>query len=310
MTDIPTKTKQIGIFALANAADPRTTECGVKNFQQFTGWEVIPYQLTPPGPRRLAGDDATRAKIFNDLLDEPQLDGLVAIRGGYGVTRLLDQIDFEKLRRRECFLCGYSDLTALLLVAWKHGCRHLVHGPMIQSNWAADPKTTAFQTEANSFLNVLDPNTPCLPHPSTSHPVPCTLYPVPYTLHARALIPMNLTLLDALLGTEYLPDLSGILLALEDIAAPAHDIDRKLNHLRQAGVLQRLAGLLFGQFTDAADDEFLPEIRREYASFVPGPVIENFPFGHSHPSIALPFGEPVELEISKNQAIKLTRWKI
>lgn len=302
MTDIPTKTKQIGIFALANAADPETTAIGVKNFQQFTGWEVIPYQLTPPGPRRLAGNDATRAKIFNDLLDEPRLDGLVAIRGGYGVTRLLDQIDFQKLRQKDCFLCGYSDLTALLLVAWKNGCRHLVHGPMIQSSWAANPNTTAFQIEANSFLNALNQK---ISSPPPLYPSPFTLYPSPCTLHARALIPMNLTLLDALLGTEYLPDLSGTLLALEDIAAPAHDIDRKLNHLRQAGILQRLAGLVFGSFTDAADEEFLPEIRREYATFVRGPVIENFPFGHEHPSIALPFGEPVTLEISKNQTIKL-----
>ncbi|MBR4124888.1 MAG: LD-carboxypeptidase [Victivallales bacterium] len=343
MTDVPRKTKKIGLFAIANAGDSEKEKIGIKNFQEYTGMEILPYSVTSPGPRRFAGDDESRAKRFNALLNEPELDGLVAIRGGYGTTRILEQIDFEALRRKDCFVCGYSDITALLLAAWKHGCRKLIHGPMIHSSWAIDPSSPTFQIEAESFLrvqgtgyrvqglgkrpkdfydNLKEPNkqpgeiTQAISPLSTCtlYPVPCTLlsqpsflksdctlYPVPCTL-----IPMNLTLLCALLGTPFMPDLTGTILALEDISAPAHDIDRKLNQLRQAGILQHLAGLIFGQFTDAEDSEFLPEIRREYAEYVPGPVIENFPFGHSHPSLALPFGEPVTLSISTDYSPNLT----
>ena len=332
MTDISKKTKKIGIFAIANSADPEKLKIGVKNFEEYTGMEVLPYSVKSPGPRHFASDDAHRAKEFNDLLYNPEVSGLVAIRGGYGVTRVLEQIDFEALRRKDCFLCGYSDITALLLVAWKHGCRKLIHGPMIQSSWANDPSSQAFQIEAETFLkvqgtgyrvqgmgngtkvsydNLEEQNQqPGQNTKNTSPLSPCTLYPVPCTLLSQptilkstctlypvpcTLIPMNLTLLCALLGTLFLPDLTGTILALEDISEPAHDIDRKLNQLRQAGILQRLAGLIFGQFTNAEDAEFLPGIRKEYAEFVPGPVIENFPFGHCHPSITLPFGDPVNL---------------
>ncbi|MBO4619423.1 MAG: LD-carboxypeptidase [Victivallales bacterium] len=316
MTDISRKTKKIGIFAIANSADPEKLAVGVKNFEEYTGMEVLPYSVTSPGPRHFSSDDVHRAKEFNDLLYNPEVSGLVAIRGGYGVTRVLEQIDFEALRRKDCFLCGYSDITALLLVAWKHGCRKLIHGPMIQSSWANDPSSQAFQIEAETFLNIQgkgnrtkdsydnlkEPNKQ--PGKTTQVIEPYTLLSCPTLLKsayshypvACNLIPMNLTLLCALLGTPFLPDLTGTILALEDISEPAHDIDRKLNQLRQAGILKRLAGLIFGQFTNAEDAEFLPEIRKEYAEFVPGPVIENFPFGHCHPSVTLPFGDPVDMD--------------
>lgn len=315
MIDISRKTKKIGIFAIANSADPEKLAVGVKNFEEYTGMEVLPYSVTSLGPRHFSNDDAHRAKEFNDLLYNPEVSGLVAIRGGYGVTRILEQIDFEALRRKDCFLCGYSDITALLLAAWKHGCRKLIHGPMIQSSWANDPSSQAFQIEAETFLkvqgiesrtkdfydNLKESNkqpgettqaisTCTLLSQITLLKPACTLSPVPCTL-----IPMNLTLLCALLGTPFLPDFTGTILALEDISEPAHDIDRKLNQLRQAGILKRLAGLIFGQFTNAEDAEFLPEIRKEYAEFIPGPVIENFPFGHCHPSITLPFGDIVDI---------------
>ena len=306
MTAIPKKTKKIGIFSLANAADPENVAVGVENFEKYTGMEILPYSVTPPGPRRFAGDDTLRAEKFNALLANPEVSGLVAIRGGYGVTRILEKIDFEALQRKDCFLCGYSDITALLLVAWKHGCRKLIHGPMIQSGWNADPSSDDFKIEAESFLKTLDSmqgasergtqdftqdvskyGTPSiLKSASTSYPMPCPF------------LPMNLTLLCALLGTPFMPDLTGTILALEDISEPAHDIDRKLNQLRQAGILQRLAGLVFGQFTKAEDGEYLPEIRREYAEFISGPVIENFPFGHCHASIALPFGKRAGFTVS------------
>ena len=316
MIDNSIKSYQIGLFALANAPDSQKTGIGLKNYIQLTGHKVVINNITPSGPRHLAAPDDLRAKNFNELLDNPEINGLVAIRGGYGVTRILEKIDFEQLKRRNCFVCGYSDITALLLAAWKFGCRKLIHGPMIQSSWAADLASEELLLEARSYLDVLA----TVENPNATRDI----WPLAEKLKksisnsnakfydksnelkvlkdgvsSGPLVPMNLTLLCALLGTDFLPDLTGTILAVEDVAEPAHAIDRNLNHLRQAGILRRLGGLVFGKFTNAEDGEFLPEIQREFAEFVPGPVIANFPFGHEHPAIALPFGWPAQLDTTR-----------
>lgn len=293
-----TKTKKVGLFATANAPNPEMLARGAERFRRLTGMELLPWKETPVGPRHFAGDDSARAEGFNTLLDEPEMDGMVAMRGGYGSTRILEWLDFGKLRERECFVCGYSDITAILLAAWKHGCKRLIHGPMMQSSWGAETPPETRRLETESFLNALNGGRDLLPPWAGGK----TLKP---GVAEGPLVAMNLTLLDAMLGTPFCPDLTGAVLALEDIAEPAHDIDRKLNHLRQTGILKRLGGLLFGQFTDAKDAEFLPEIRREYAALVKGPVVEELSFGHCHPGLALPFGKPVRMLATPNQRLSL-----
>lgn len=288
------KTKKIRLFAISNAANPEMVARGVARFERMTGMDVLPWDATPVGPRHFAGDDRTRAAHFNAALQEPELDGLVAVRGGYGATRVLEQLDFEALRDKGCFVCGYSDVTALLLAAWQHGCTQLIHGPMMQSSWGAELPDETIRLETDSFLQVLDHRKNLLPSWAGGN----VLKP---GIAAGPLIVMNLTLLDAMLGTPFLPSLAGAILALEDVAEPAHDIDRKLNHLRQANILSGISGLLFGKFTNAEDAEFLPEIRREYAALVRGPALEEIAFGHCHPGLALPFGHDVQLSVTAEE---------
>ncbi|MBQ7649741.1 MAG: hypothetical protein IJS15_02215, partial [Victivallales bacterium] len=108
--------------------------------------------------------------------------------------------------------------------------------------------------------------------------------------------PMNLTMLCNLIGTPFMADLQGCILAIEDVNEAAYSIDRMLAYLKNTGILKRLSGLIFGQFTDAEDAEYLPEIFTEYAEFVNGPVISNFPFGHGTPSISIQVGKIYSLE--------------
>ena len=300
MVDGTTKTKKVGLFATANAADSERIARGVELFQQMTAMEVLPWQETPQGPRHFAGDDQIRAKSFNALLDEPCLEGLVAMRGGYGTTRVLASIDFEKLYIKNCFICGYSDITSLLRAAWKFGCKRLIHGPMMHSSWGANLSEEIHFQEAASFLEVLNGQPNLLPPWAGGNVLKAGTA-------AGPLIVMNLTLLTALLGTPFFPDLAGTILALEDISEPAHDIDRKLNQLHQVGILKQIHGLLFGKFTDSEDAEFLPEIRREYTSLVNGPVVEELSLGHCHPSISLPFGAVVQLVATADGLFELRR---
>lgn len=278
--------RKAAVFALSNAPDPALLARGCTAMAAALQIEVL--DGCPHGSRsyrRLAADDETRARCFQELVRDESADLLVAARGGYGVTRVLDRIDFEELRRSGKTVCGYSDATALLLAAWAHGCRRLIHGPMICSSWGRAPEEAGFREETCAFRELL-------------HTGRWRLFPEghpPRVLKAGSLsgltvIPANLTLLTSLLGTPHFPDLSGVALILEDVHEPAHAIDRRLCQLQSAGVLRRLGALVFGAFSDAEDAEEIPEILREYAEAVPGGVFAGCPVGHIHPSYPIPFG--------------------
>ena len=284
----PVSIKKIGVFALSNAPDEALLARGLANLRRVIPAEVTVSCETTALPRRFAGSDELRARRFNDLVASPEMDLLLAARGGYGVTRVLEQIDFEALRVSGKSVCGYSDVTALLLAAWKAGCRRLIHGPMLCSSWAQEPDTTEFRQETESFLQVV--NGKWRFPPGGWHPQ------ILKAGQGRGpVVPCNLTLLCALLGTPFLPELKNSILVLEDVHEPSHAIDRRMNQLRQAGILSCLAGLVYGQFTDGEDSEYLPEILQEYAEFVPGPVVAGYPLGHSHPSLSMPMGCPMTL---------------
>lgn len=281
----PISVHKIGVFALSNAPDASLLSRGAGALSQAFGGVPVDMDscICTSGPRRFAGTDDARAEGFNRLVSE-SFDGelLVAARGGYGVTRVLEKLDFEALHRSGKALCGYSDTSALLLAAWKAGCTRLIHGPMVCSSWGRDPSSAGFTEETREFYELVTQGRWSLE---------CLGLKVLQTgVGQGPVIPTNLTLLTALLGTKFLPDLTGTILVLEDVNEPAHAVDRRLAQLRSAGILERLQGLVFGHFTDAEDAEELPEVFQDYAQFVHGPVVSEFPLGHNHPSRPLPLG--------------------
>ena len=110
-----------------------------------------------------------------------------------------------------------------------------------------------------------------------------------------SLVPVNLTLLAALCGTPYLPDLAGKILIVEDIGEPVRKLDRHLTQLRLAGIPQKLAGLVFAQFSDCGDEPQRMCLFRDFARSVPGPVLAGLPFGHELPSLSFVYGEHAEI---------------
>ncbi|MGN0867539.1 MAG: LD-carboxypeptidase [Oligosphaeraceae bacterium] len=279
----------VGVFALSNAPSAPLLAQGCARLSRALGG--VPLRClcqSVGGPRRLAGDDALRRDQFHALLEDPQANLLVAARGGFGVTRLLEQLDFPRLKASGKALCGYSDVSALLVAAWSQGCRRLLHGPMVCSSWARED-SPALATERESFLRALRGEWSLCP-PGISLE---TLRP---GVARGPLIPVNLTMLISLLGTPFQPDLQGAILLLEDVHEPAHAIERMLVQLRSAGILKRLAGLVLGQFSQGEDAEFLPELFQEVAQWVPGPVLSGYPLGHQHPSLTCPVGAIATLE--------------
>jgi len=291
----------VGLFCLSNYPDETRYREGLAHLHALGVQTVEPPQPIPR-MRPFAGTDAYRADAFNALVADPRPQLLMAVRGGSGAARALPLIDFAALKASGKWLCGYSDTTALLLAAAAKGCTRLIHGPMLCSSLAQEMASEGFRQEINSLTAVLAGERNLLPLRARAR----TLIIRGATGIIRGatgrLFPANMTLLESLIGTPYLPNLSGALLVLEDVNVPAHAIDRTLNHLRQAGILENLAGLAFGHFTEVEDAEWLPEILAEYAAHIHGPVLTDFPLGHQHPSIALPCNRMATLTAAADTA--------
>ena len=296
----PQTIQHLGIFSPATsvARSPEKVERGRQRLLA-SGVSLVCPPLDAPPLRSLAAPDASRLAQLHTLLDNPDVDALMAMRGGYGTASLLDGLDWQLLRSRNLPVVGYSDLTALHLAALRHGCRRHIYGPMLASTFGSD--NPAREQTLHAFERLLNDTPRDLLAFGREQ-----LAVVRPGAAQGPLVPACLSVLVTLIGTPHLPDLSRHILALEDVDEPAYRIDRMLNQLRQAGILAKLAGLAFGTFRNCEDAQQLPDIFAEYAACVNGPVIANLPFGHLQPALSLPVGAHVLLN-AQNGDIRLER---
>lgn len=249
---------------------------------------------------RFAGSDAARAADLNALATLDVLpDIALAVRGGYGATRLLEHLQYDALRERlggqSLALVGHSDFTAIQLALLAQAGLPTFSGPMLGPDFgAAEP--SAYTLE--HFWNTLR---------SGQGQAVWT------TSGERALDvegPLwggNLAVLCSLLGTPYLPRIDGGILVLEDVGEPPFRIERLLYQLHLSGVLGRQRALVLGDFVQCRPagydngydlDEAFAQIRK-----VAGiPVLDGLPFGHAPRKVTLPFGVPARLQVSGTQA--------
>lgn len=288
---------RVAVVAPASAAlDPADAQAGLRALRQ-RGLAVDVSAVSPVA--YLADTDHARAEVLNAALRRDDLDAIVCLRGGYGVLRMLDRVDFEAARAHPTLLVGYSDITALHLALYAKAGLPGVSGPMVASDWA---KGLDAETEAD-FWRVVGGD--------ADYEV---LGPGGEPLAALAegeaegvLLGGNLALVTALLGTPYLPDLTGAILFIEDVAEAPYRIDGMLARLRLAGVLETLGGLVFGQFTDAEVAPGRPtfsvdEVLAHYAPFVGGPVASGLVYGHIPRKSTLPVGVRARLTASASGA--------
>lgn len=268
---------------------------------QALAWEPVLFPHANAVRGYLAGNDADRLSDLQAALDAPDLQGIWCLRGGYGVTRLLDRLDFAGLRTHPKVVLGYSDITALLLAI--HAKTGLVafHGPVARNG------LTDF---ARRHLAAAVTSTACPPALDLPAPPAGVLVPrAPRVVTVQdgvaegTLLGGNLTLLHCLVGTPYLPLLDGCILFLEDTGEAIYAIDRMLSHLRLAGLLDRIAGLAVGHFTDrrAAPDGALglETVLAEYTVPRRIPAAMGFPIGHVDDQWTLPVGVRARLDATR-----------
>lgn len=245
--------------------------------------------------QRFAGTDAERlaelADIASGKVDAPQV--LLAARGGYGVMRLLPQLDLPRLGARlkesGTLFIGYSDITALQLALQSKAALVSFAGPMVYSDFGA-PQADPYAmhqfahavTQADFTVRVTQPQR--------------------HTLRASGTLwGGNLSVIAALVGTPYLPDVRGGLLFLEDVGEQPYQIERMLQTLFLAGVLQKQRAIILGQFgTENIRDSYDPGytldvVAQQIRTQTGVPVLTGFPFGHVKRKTTLPLGAEAEL---------------
>lgn len=255
--------------------------------------------------QRFAGDDATRLAALHRVADAAPSVAL-ATRGGYGLTRLLDQIDWDRIARsieHGTRWVGYSDLTALQngLIARKKGLS-MWAGPLACDDFGrSDADGGVDEVTRDCFLEAM------------SGALEAVGFRAPTSafdgLEARGrLWGGNLAVLCSLLCTPHWPKVKGGILFLEDINEHPYRVERMLLQLQQAGVIDAQAAVLLGDFSGAAKSPLdrgygLKEAVAALRARTRTPVLTGLPFGHIRTKVCLPVGATVELYVQGREAI-------
>jgi muramoyltetrapeptide carboxypeptidase len=247
---------------------------------------------------------ATVAERVNDLHEmfrDPDVRGIFCIRGGYGASQLLADLDYDLIRRNPKVFVGYSDITALHLAIHKMTGLVTFHGPVLLSEFT--PYTL------DCYRRALFESSPLgrLANPPESN----KLRPGhPWrTIHEGVaqgrLIGGNLTLISTLMGTPYEIETEGRIFFTEDVGEEAYRIDRMLTQLRLAGKLKAAAGIVFGECHDCGPNDYKPsfawnmtlgEVLDDRLSGIRRPAFSGLTIGHTADQLTLPIGVMASLD--------------
>lgn len=242
----------------------------------------------------LAGSDAARAADLNAMFADPEVRAIFAVRGGWGGARVLELLDWSAIRAHPKLLLGYSDTTALHLAIAARGGFPTIHGPNAASRWEKASWESLWRLAFTGEM-------PTLGGEAMEQEVGRPGRTITSGIARGRLLGGNLTILSTLMGTPWLPDFSGAVLFLEDVNEAEYRIDRMLQQLKLAGLLDGLAGAIFGQCTRCTGDEgdtvgfTLDQIIDHHLKPLGIPAFTGANIGHITNQLCLPSGVQVEL---------------
>ncbi|MFA6219658.1 MAG: LD-carboxypeptidase [Erythrobacter sp.] len=243
----------------------------------------------------LAGTDAARAADLNAMFTDPRVRAIFAVRGGWGGARLLDLLDWDAIRAHPRLLIGYSDTTALHLAIAAHGGFATIHGPNGASRWEKASWESLWRLAFTGEMPVLGGE-------AMEREVGRPGRTITGGRASGRLLGGNLTILSTLMGTRWLPDFTGAVLFLEDVDEAEYRVDRMLQQLKLAGVLNGLAGVVFGQCTRCHEDAeavvgfTLDQVIDHHLAPLGIPAFTGANIGHVGNQLCLPSGVRVELD--------------
>lgn len=240
--------------------------------------------------------DDVRADDINEMFSNKEIKAIFAIRGGYGTIRIVDKLDYEMIEKNPKIFMGYSDITTLLLAINEKTGLVTYHGPM-----TVNFKDIPIETE-NSFVDTIQNN----------KRINLLDYEKSYSIMKQGtaegeIIGGNLSLIVASLGTKYEINTDNKILFLEETNEATYRIDRMLQQLKLAGKLDKIKGVILGNFKNAKraekDDMSLDDVFWETFKDMNVPIIKNFKSGHVRPFITVPIGVIGKINTFKDEII-------
>ncbi len=251
------------------------------------GYEVILDPDILELRRFTRSQDERRAANFMGMWLDPQVKAVIGGTGGYGATRMIPYLEPEIFRRNPKIFVGYSDITALHLWLMRQAGLRVFHGPTVDDliPIVRDPTTSSLLTA------ITNPR----PAAKMGRDVARSIRPGRVT---GRLTGGNLSLVQQSIGTSYEIDTRDAILFLEESDDPMSVADERLVHLRAAGLLQNLSGVVFGHLSlDRSEEDEFENFLLDLLSDLDIPILMDFPAGHEVPNLTLPFGSQVELVV-------------
>lgn len=289
----------IGLVACSTFISEERLQACV-DFLQARGYRVkCADNITVNKGGYMAGEAEVRAEQLNKMFADTDVDAIFCVRGGDGGNRIIRDVDLKIVRENPKIFVGYSDVTSLLNLFTQECDLVTFHGPMVSSNMVDlyDAETeAAFKAALNAEAEY------CYSAPNG---LPLRVEQEGCGVVCAPLAGGNLDLMSTSIGTPYEIDTDGKILLIEEVHGHIGDLDRTVHQLRNAGKLNKVKGILLGQFTDLRLDlpDYTPEVvimeallssDRPDADKVP--VFSQVQSGHGQPMITLPIGAMCEID--------------
>jgi muramoyltetrapeptide carboxypeptidase len=283
---------KVAIAATARKVSPEEMSHAIALFQSWQLEVVIPDEIYFE-QNQFAGNDITRARVFQEMLDSEQIKAIFCARGGYGTVRLIDQLDFRKFVQQPKWIVGYSDITVLHSHIQQCYGICTLHGPM-PINFLPEKRdeTSIEYLKHCLFGGVKD--------------ITAAAHPLNRPGKAEGeLVGGNLSVIYSVLGSKSAIDTDAKILFLEDLDEYLYHIDRMMMNLKRNRLLNNLSALIVGGMSDMKDNAIpfgkqAEEIIAEHVQEFDYPLCFGFPAGHEPRNLSLIMGATYTLEVTKN----------
>ncbi len=286
---------KIGISAPGRKIKQSDVEVAINIFESWGLHIALAQNLFSTDHSYLAGTDEQRLSDFQTMMDDDSIRAIICARGGYGSTRILDQLDFASFLKNPKWIAGFSDITAFHLklsnlnVASIHSTMPILFSKKESVDSIESLKNIIFGDPQNFLLE---------PHLSNRK-----------GKGFGKLIGGNLSLILDSMGTSSELNTEGKILIIEEVDEYLYKLDRMMVQLKRTGKLDNLNGMIIGHMTNIKDTELnfgesVEEIICHHSSTFHFPIAFNFPTGHENPNLAWMHGSTAQLDVTK-EAVSL-----
>ncbi len=247
----------------------------------------------------LAGSDKDRASDLMAMFKDSEVDGILCVRGGWGCNRMINLLDYEEIRKNPKPLIGFSDITSLHNAILKKSGLVTFHGPVGKSNWNEFTK--------NSFEHLLIDGKEGVFELPTNQEDAFVIHP---GKTEGKLIGGNLSVLVAMIGSDYLPSFKDSILFLEDVGEDIYRIDRMLTQLKLSGILNEISGFIFGKCTNCdvgSNSLSLHQVFEDHIKPLNIPAFYGAMISHEDKNVTIPVGLRAKMDAKKMNFMMMSK---